>query len=329
MSDPRPPDRVVLAGRYRLRSVLGRGGMATVYAAWDTAEERACAVKVLRSVAARSAQLTRRFLDEAQTMQRLRHPHVVAVHDVGAHEGRAFLVMELLTGGAVSDRLAEAGALVPAEAARVAVDALEGLAAAHALGIVHRDVKPQNLLLDADGRVRITDFGVARRAADAAGRTRTGAQLGTLAYMPPEQRHDPRQVGPASDVYAVGATLYTLLTARRPIDLFMEDVREERLRDLPEHLRGVVARACAYHPSDRFSTAQEMAAALEPLAGPRVGGSPLDAPGVPPGGASGGPPAGGGLAGEAADAPVGPGAWIWSAGGFAALALVLAAMLYL
>ena len=177
--------------------------------------------------------------------------------------------------------------------------------------------------------MRITGFRVARQAADAAGRTRTGAQLGTLAYMPPEQRHDPRQVGPASDVYAVGATLYTLLTARRPIDLFMEDVREGRLRDLPEHLRGVVARACACHPSDRFSTAQEMAAALEPLAGPRVGGSPLWTRRAFPGGASGAPPAGGEPAAASADPPVGPGAWVWSVGGFAALALVLAAMLHL
>lgn len=253
-------------GRYTLQSVLGSGGMATVFRAWDgmLAVERA--IKVLHGPAASSPGIQDRFLDEARTMARLLHPNLVTVHDLGADQGTVFMVMEILDGGSLSGRILAGGPIPPREAAGLVAQALDGLQAAHAAGVVHRDIKPQNLLLDGNGVVKLTDFGIARAEGSSSGHTRTGVMLGTWAYMSPEQRDDPRRVGPAADIYAMGATLYAMVTARRPVDLYVTDAREARIGHLPEPLCSVLRRATAYQPGSRYRSAADMAAALRGIA---------------------------------------------------------------
>lgn len=265
-------------GRYTLQSVLGAGGMATVYRAWDgmLAVERA--VKVLNGPAASSPSIQDRFLDEARTMARLHHPNLVTVHDLGADLGTVFMVMELLGGGSLRGRIVSEGAMAPAEAASLIAQALSGLQAAHDAGVVHRDIKPQNLLLDEHGVVKLTDFGIARAEGLASGHTRTGVMLGTWAYMSPEQRDDPRRVGPATDIYAMGATLYATVTARRPVDLYVADARESRICHLPEPLCAVLRKATAYQPGSRYASAAEMAAELVRIA-PELPDAPVSTTG--------------------------------------------------
>ena len=260
--DPLPP---VLADRYELRGLLGTGGMATVYRCWDRVLTVERAIKVLNHRAMGSTNVRARFLEEARTMARLRHPNVVRVHDMGVHDDRAFLVMDLLDGGTVSDRLKEGRAYPIRQAVELTIHTLEGLAAAHAAGVVHRDIKPQNLLLDERGQACLTDFGISRAAARVTDFTRTGAQLGTLTYMPPEQRDEPRKAGPASDLFAVGTTLYALLTARRPVDLYVPENLEARIGDVPPALADVLRCACAYAPEDRYASAEQMAEALRAI----------------------------------------------------------------
>jgi serine/threonine-protein kinase len=260
--DPLPP---VLADRYELRGLLGSGGMATVYRCWDRVLAVERAIKVLNHRATGSTNVRSRFLEEARTMARLRHPNVVRVHDMGVQDDRAFLVMDLLEGGTVSDRLREGRAYPVRHAVELTIHTLEGLAAAHAAGVVHRDIKPQNLLLDEHGQACLTDFGISRAATRVTDFTRTGAQLGTLTYMPPEQRDDPRKAGPASDLFAVGTTLYALLTARRPVDLYVRENLEARIGDVPPSLADVLRRACAYAPADRYASAEQMADALRAI----------------------------------------------------------------
>lgn len=252
--------------RYQLQSVLGTGGMATVYRAWDAMLAVDRAVKVLHPQASASGAIQDRFLDEARTMARLRHPNLVTVHDLGADQGAVFMVMELLSGGSISGRVLERGPMSPAEAADMLAQALDALQVAHDAGVVHRDIKPQNLLLDDEGRVKLTDFGIARDEGSASGHTRTGVMLGTWSYMSPEQRDDPRRAGAPADIYAMGATLYAMVTGKRPVDLYVTAAREERIGHLPDDLADVLRTACAYRADDRHGSAREMAAALRAVA---------------------------------------------------------------
>lgn len=264
MAEP-PAAAETLAGRYVLRGELGRGGMATVYRGFDTVLEVERAIKLLHRKAMAAPNVRKRFLDEARTMARLRHPNLVPVHDLGLHDDRAFLVMELIDGGATSDRLKADGPFPVREAVRIVLDVLDGLTVAHDAGVVHRDVKPQNIILDRSGKAHLTDFGIARAAAREHDYTRTGARLGTLTYMPPEQRADPRQATPASDVFAMGATLYALVVARRPVDLYVAENLESRVTDLPAELADVLRGACAYEAAQRYPSAREMADALRAI----------------------------------------------------------------
>ncbi len=219
MPNPARPD--LLAGRYALGEVLGRGSSATVHAARDERLGRAVAVKVFHDVPLGDGELDRAD-DEARALARLSSPHLVAVHDAGTYpvagpvrlRPRPFLVMELVDGPTLAARLA-AGPMPAAEVARLGVALAAGLADAHAAGIVHRDVKPANVLLGRDGRPRLTDFGIARVAgADQAVRTGPGLTAGTAAYLSPEQvRGEP--VTGASDVYALGLVLLEAVTGER------------------------------------------------------------------------------------------------------------------
>ncbi|MEJ8662066.1 serine/threonine-protein kinase [Streptomyces sp. MS1.AVA.4] len=206
---------MLIAGRYRLHDPIGRGAMGEVWRAFDETLGRPVAVKLLLPQDTDPTAASR-FRLEAQTAGRLSHPHAVGVFDFGEHEDRLFLVMELVEGDSLARHLTTAGPLPAEQVARIAAQAAAGLAAAHQQGVVHRDIKPANLLLDADGTLKIGDFGIARFVDDpAAALTRTGQIVGTSLYLAPERALG-RPAGPACDVYALGCVLYQLLTGRPP-----------------------------------------------------------------------------------------------------------------
>ncbi len=204
----------LLDGRYAVTARIAHGGMATVYLALDTRLDRQVALKVMHAELARDEEFVRRFIGEAKSVARLSHQNVVAVFDQGSDGPFLYLAMEYVPGRTLKDMLRERGRFAPAAALDIMTGVLDGLAAAHASGIVHRDVKPENVLLTADGRLKVADFGLARAQA-AAGQTRAGLLIGTVAYLPPEQVTGD-STGPRSDVYSAGVVLFELLTGRQP-----------------------------------------------------------------------------------------------------------------
>jgi serine/threonine protein kinase len=233
--------------RYRVDRLVGVGAMGTVHLARDTVLDRVVAVKVLADHLAADEAFRRRFVQEARLAARLCHPNVVQVFDAGEDEGRPFLVMEYVAGETVADRLARHGPFGPAELVVLATQLSAGLAHAHAAGIVHRDVKPHNVLLRPDGVAKLTDFGIAR-AVEEHGLTEVGTVLGTAAFMAPEQATG-GPVGPAADVYALGALL-----------------RHAAAGSLPPGLAAVVDAALAPDPSARPTAADVHRRLLAPAA---------------------------------------------------------------
>jgi eukaryotic-like serine/threonine-protein kinase len=204
----------LLDGRYAVTARIAHGGMATVYLAMDTRLDREVALKVMHAELARDDDFVRRFIGEAKSVARLSHQNVVAVYDQGADGPFLYLAMEYVPGRTLKEMLRDSGRLPPAVALEIMTGVLGGLAAAHASAIVHRDVKPENVLLTADGRVKVADFGLAR-ALTAAGHTRTGLLIGTVAYVPPEQVTGDSH-GPRGDVYSAGVMLFEMLTGHLP-----------------------------------------------------------------------------------------------------------------
>jgi serine/threonine-protein kinase len=204
----------LLDGRYAVTARLAHGGMATVYLAIDTRLDREVALKVMHAELARDDDFVRRFIGEAKSVARLSHQNVVAVFDQGSDGPFLYLAMEYVPGRTLKELLRERGRFTPAAALDIMTGVLDGLAAAHASGVVHRDVKPENVLLTADGRLKVADFGLARAQA-AAGHTRAGLLIGTVAYLPPEQVTG-EATGPRSDVYSAGVVFFELLTGRQP-----------------------------------------------------------------------------------------------------------------
>jgi eukaryotic-like serine/threonine-protein kinase len=268
-------------GRYRLEAPLGHGGMATVYLARDEELARSVAVKLLAENLAGDAAFRERFLREARLAARLSHPNVVSVYDAGeTDDGRPFIVMELVPG----TTLAEVGRLPPDEAVGLVVQAAHGLAHAHAAGLVHRDIKPQNLLLRDDGVLKVADFGIAR-AAETTALTQIGTVLGTAAYLSPEQALG-EEVTAAADVYALGAVLYELLTGRPPYTFeSLADLAEQQrsgtiapLSELapgvPAQVEDAVMRALARNPAYRPATADAFADELTASAPPAAPARP-------------------------------------------------------
>jgi serine/threonine protein kinase len=275
--DPTAGDSVLLAGRYRLGALLGRGGMAEVYDGFDERLARPVAVKILRPAAADDTAMRLRFEREARSVARLSHPAVVSVYDSGDERGRAFLVMERLPGETLADRMRQ-GPVDQRWLAPVAADVLGALAAAHDLGLVHRDIKPANILLTPDGRAKVADFGIAktyRDDDDTDGRdlTATGLILGTVAYLSPEQIAG-AAASPQADIYALGVVLYEALAGRKPFagdnpiaqaraasDGAADDLVTLR-PDVDPRLAAVVRRGMARRVEDRYPTAAGMLADL-------------------------------------------------------------------
>jgi hypothetical protein len=290
-----------LGGRYRLLELLGQGGMATIYRARDAQLERDVAVKLLRPEFGKDPDFLARFRDEARAAASLNHPNITAVFDFGEDVSGPYIVMELVDGQDLGAILRDNGPLAPRQAARVAAEVAKALHAAHVRGIVHRDVKPSNVLVGRDGRVKVADFGIARALAESQ-LTLPGTTMGSVHYFSPEQaRGETATV--ASDIYALGIVLFETLTGQRPFSgdgaaavalarLTTTPPRPSALRPgVPAALDSIVLRAMALEPTARYATAAAMASALEGY---------LAAPADAPAGVAGAAVAGAAVAGAAA-----------------------------
>ena len=260
----------VLAGRYRLERRLGLGGMAIVHLGHDTVLDRPVAVKLLAEGPGDDEELRERFLREGRFAAKLSHPHVVGVFDTGQDEGRPFIVMEYVEGASLAEELERRRAFGPAEVVELGLQACAGLAHAHAAGLVHRDVKPQNLLLRSDGLLKVADFGIARGGVGAT-ITQAGTLLGTASYMAPEVA-DGQPATAVSDVYSLGAVLYELLAGVPPrrVDSLADLIDDRPLRPLlevvpeaPPALAGTIMRCLEREPERRPSSADQLASELD------------------------------------------------------------------
>jgi serine/threonine-protein kinase len=263
-------------GQFELQMLLGSGGMASVYRAVDTVLHRPVAIKVLSPALSADQEFVQRFTREAQLIARLRHPHVVQVYTLGEQDGRVYMVQELLAGPTLAQQLADLqqrGQRMPLpDVATVISDLASALDAIHALGIVHRDVKPANAIYNAEGALVLTDFGIARSDIDAQ-LTATGLMLGTPAYLSPEQASG-RAITPASDVYTLGVVAFELLTGRKPFEsdtasgfvyqhLTTPPPRPSSLRpELSPAVDDVMLQVLNKDPAARFATAGAFATAL-------------------------------------------------------------------
>ena len=289
----------ILGGRYRLIELLGEGGMATVFRATDTGLGRDVALKLLRPEYLRDPDFSSRFRQEAQAAASLGHPNVVHVYDYGEDTTGPFIVMELVDGEDLATILRRSGALSPRQVARIGSGVARALAAAHANGLIHRDVKPANVLIGTDGRVKVVDFGIARAIAEAQ-LTLPGTTLGSVHYFSPEQaRGEPATA--ASDLYSLGIVLYEMLVGSRPFEGdSAASVALARLTgpipdpmavrpSLPPDLAAITRKALAVDPRDRFVSAGVMADALDQALGaggaagakvPGIGGAGIGGAGL-------------------------------------------------
>jgi WD40 repeat protein len=273
-ADVGPGEPGPLPPGYELLGELGRGGMGVVYKARDTRLGRIVALKMVLSGAHAADRDLARFQAEAEAVARLSHPHVVPIFEIGRHAGLPYFTLEFCPGGTLADKV-RAAPLAPTDAARVVAQVARGVAAAHAAGVVHRDLKPENVLLAADGTPKVTDFGLAKRVEGDSGLTHTGAIMGTPSYMAPEQAGGKKDVGPAADVYAIGAVLYRLVAGRppfqaaTPLDTVLQVVSDEvvpptRLNPLvPRDLETIALKCLQKEPAKRYATAGDLADDLD------------------------------------------------------------------
>ena len=266
------PDGALVDARYKIVRRIGSGGMADVYLAEDTHLGREIALKVLHRRFAQDAEFVERFRREASSAAGLQHPHIVGVFDRGEHEGTYYIAMEYLRGRTLKDVIAAEAPLDQLRAISIGVQILQAAGFAHRNGVVHRDFKPHNVIVDDQGNVKVTDFGIAR--AGASEMTETGSIMGTAQYLSPEQAQG-QEVTARSDVYSIGVMLYELLTGKLPFDgdsavaIALKHMQEppppmnrEGLR-IEHNLEQVVLGALAKEPAARWQSAEDFAAALE------------------------------------------------------------------
>jgi eukaryotic-like serine/threonine-protein kinase len=359
MTQPR-----LLGGRYELDGVVGRGGMAEVYRARDLRLDRIVAVKTLREDLARDQTFQARFRREAQSAASLNHPSIVAVYDTGEdNSGNShvpFIVMEYVDGRTIRDLLRDDRRLLPERALEITDGVLRALDYSHRAGIVHRDIKPGNVMLNRSGEIKVMDFGIARAVSDAqATMTQTAQVIGTAQYLSPEQARGER-VDARSDLYSVGCLLYELLTGRppftgdSPVAIAYQHVRENPIPpsridpDLPRWADAIVLRAMEKDPADRYQSAAEMRSDIQrALSGFPVAAAPVSQNAAYGGGpgtrrldpmsgtqlqnATGGlapyeygPPDGGSRSSRRRKRPV----WPWVAGGLALLVIAALVIVY-
>src|SRR5262245_21998979 len=259
-------------GKYRIVERIGRGGMGTVYKAHDPMLDRTVALKVISSDIDVTEEMRARFFREAQACARLNHPNVITVYDMGDEDGHLYIVMEFLEGEELRQVIAQKRNVFLEDKLAMMIEVCDGLDYAHKRGIVHRDIKPGNIYVLRDGHVKLLDFGIARISSAAVGLTRTGAVLGTLRYIAPEQARG--QVTHRSDIFSVGAVFYELLGYRHafvgddPMEV-LERLRSENPTPLaeldpsiPSQLSAVIDRALSKDPARRFDSCSEMQKAL-------------------------------------------------------------------
>ena len=263
----------LIADRYELKHVVGTGGMSSVYCARDTLLERDVALKILHEHFGEDDDYVERFRREARAAAQLSHPGIVTVIDRGEEDGRQFIVFEFVDGETLKELVERGGPMPVRRALELGLEIGRALAFAHQQGLVHRDVKPQNVLLNGDGRAQVTDFGIARTL-DAVGHTETGTVLGTSHYIAPEQARGER-VDAQTDVYSIGVVLYELLAGEVPytgdnfLTVAMKHVNEpvpsllERRTDCPLRLAALVERCMAKEPADRPGSMDEVVAELQ------------------------------------------------------------------
>lgn len=267
-----------LGEAYTIEGEIGRGGMGVVFRARDERLQRRVAIKVLPPELAYQKEIRDRFTREAQTVAQLSHPNIVPIHDVGQQNGLVYFIMALVEGESLAGRLRRKGRLTPDEARRILHDTADALSAAHAVSIIHRDIKPDNILLEgARGRVMVTDFGIAKAFSSATGGTLTGAgvAIGTPQFMSPEQAAGERALDGRSDIYSLGVVGYQMLTGELPFTaptvagILMKQITEpapvlhESRRDIPEDLSLTVARCLEKDPEGRWPSADALRRALE------------------------------------------------------------------
>src|SRR5438094_1968229 len=268
-----------LGSSYTVEGELGRGGMGVVYKARDGRVKGQVASKVVPAELGFREEIRIRFLREAETAARLSHPHIVPIHSVGeAPDGLVYFVMAFVDGESVAGKLSRRGRLPPEEARRVMLETADALGAAHALGIIHRDVKPDNILLEGSrGRVVVTDFGIAKALSSATGGTltATGVAIGTPHFMSPEQAAGDREIDGRSDIYSLGVVGYQVLVGQLAVrsptvpGILMKHITEpapmitEKRPDCPEDLAACVMRCLETEPESRWPTADALRRALE------------------------------------------------------------------
>jgi tRNA A-37 threonylcarbamoyl transferase component Bud32 len=271
------PDRR-LAGRYVLEDRIAPGGMATIWRGHDDVLARTVAIKCLRDELAHDPEFAERFQREAINAARLNHPNIISIFDTGVDDGVYFIVMEYFPGRNFRQLLSDSGPLDPPRAVALILPVISALGFAHNNGVIHRDVKPANILVADDGRVKVADFGIAKAAFTQGDLTTTGNVLGTVQYLSPEQVEG-GQLDGRSDLYSVGLVLYEMVTGRVPfvaenhvatamMRLTQEPVQPSALRaGIPRELDAVIMRAIARKPEERFASAESMHGAVERLAG--------------------------------------------------------------
>jgi serine/threonine-protein kinase len=267
-----------LGDAYTIEGEVGRGGMGVVYRATDNRLQRRVAIKVLPPELAFQQDIRERFTREAQTAARLSHPHIVPIHTVGDGQGLVYFVMGYVDGESVGARLKRRGKLPPDEARRIMKETADALSAAHAVSVIHRDIKPDNILLEGTrGRVMVTDFGIAKALSSSSGATLTGAgvAIGTPSFMSPEQAAGEREIDGRSDLYSLGIVTYQMLTGELPFQaptvagILMKQITEPapdlrtHRRDVPEDLALAVSRCLEKDPENRWPTADSLRRALE------------------------------------------------------------------
>src|SRR5882762_646210 len=278
----------VLAGRYELLKLIGQGGMGAVYKARDKELDRVVALKLIRPELAKNPEVLRRFKQELILARQVTHKNVIRIFDLGQSDGIKFITMDFVEGQDLRSLLLEKSKLPPDQAARIMLQICRALEAAHAEGVIHRDLKPQNIMLDASGRILVMDFGIAR-SAYLPGMTQTGALIGTPEYMSPEQgRGEP--LTERSDLFSMGIIFYELLTGKSPYHSdtplatlwkrMTEKVTPPVVLDptLPQALSNIVVKALEIEPKNRFASAREMAQQLEVWLGPSAGGETIFLP---------------------------------------------------
>jgi predicted Ser/Thr protein kinase len=282
----------VLSDRYEVEELVGTGGMSSVYRAHDRLLDRKVALKVLHQQYSEDGEYVERFRREARAVAALSHPNIVTVIDRGEHDGRQFIVFEYIDGENLKALVQRRGPAPVVTALELAIQTARGLSFAHQQGLVHRDVKPQNILLNGDGQAKVTDFGIARSLDVQHGMTQTGTVLGTSDYIAPEQAQGQR-VDEHTDVYSLGVVLYEMLTSEVPfpgenfVAVAMRHINEEpppirdKRPDVSPRLEAAVQRAMAKRPEDRFPTMADFARELEANLAVALGGTAV-APAPPP-----------------------------------------------